>query len=332
MNVGLYFDLRNPHGWHHDPARLYSFTLELCEEADALGCHSLWFSEHHMFDDGYLPQPLTMMAAVAARTRHARLGSAISIAPLHHPVELAEQSVIVDLLSGGRLDLGLGAGYRIPEFELYGSELSKRYTLTDGCAKELRRLWDEVLTPKPVQSRIPIWLGYFGPQGARRAGLLGEGLLTSNARQWPIYRGALEESGHGPASGRMAGSIQGWVAEDPEREWAVVSKHLANQLDSYRKYMIEGTGQPAPRPVDPNQLLANDSSDVLKSFVYGTAAQVCEAVRRRTAGAPVETIFFWASLSGMSEELVMGHVRRICGEVAERLRDFDAGSLRMTHA
>ena len=65
MNVGVYFDLRNAPGWRQDPARLYGYTLELCEEAERLGAHSVWLSEHHLFDDGYLPQPLTFAAAVA---------------------------------------------------------------------------------------------------------------------------------------------------------------------------------------------------------------------------------------------------------------------------
>ncbi len=72
MNVGIYFDLRNPPASNTETSRLYGFTLELCEEADALGCHSIWLSEHHLFDDGYLPQPLTFAAALAARTKHAR--------------------------------------------------------------------------------------------------------------------------------------------------------------------------------------------------------------------------------------------------------------------
>ena len=84
MNVGLYFDMRNPPQWQTDWSRLYGFTLEMCEEAERLGAHSIWVSEHHLFDDGYLPQTLTMAAAIAARTKRVRIGTAILIAPLHH--------------------------------------------------------------------------------------------------------------------------------------------------------------------------------------------------------------------------------------------------------
>ena len=74
MNVGIYFDLRNAPPWPQDAARLYGFTLELCEEAEHLGTHSVWLSEHHLFDDGYLPQPLTVRRR--SRGAHAQRASA----------------------------------------------------------------------------------------------------------------------------------------------------------------------------------------------------------------------------------------------------------------
>jgi alkanesulfonate monooxygenase SsuD/methylene tetrahydromethanopterin reductase-like flavin-dependent oxidoreductase (luciferase family) len=323
MRVGVYFDLRNPPEWATDPSRLYGFTLEMCEEAERLGCSSIWFSEHHLFDDGYLPQTLTFAAAAAARTRTARIGTAIVIAPLHHPVELAEQSAVVDIVSGGRLDLGIGAGYRVPEFELYGADLAQRYVATDDCARELRRLWD-VVTPGPVQDRLPIWMGYQGPRGARRAGLLGEGLLTTTPSLWPIYREALLEAGHDPSTGRMAGGINGWVTNDPDADWPLVSKHVAAQLDSYRRHMVEGTGQPIPRPVDPDKLRNRPSRGrPLDSIIYGTPEQVAASIEERTSGAPVEEVFLWASLAGMPEEHVAKGVQTICRDLAPLLADYD---------
>lgn len=323
MRTGIYFDLRNPPDWATDWSRLYGFTLEMCEEAERLGCHSIWLSEHHLFDDGYLPQPLTFAAAVAARTRTPRIGTAIVVAPLHHPVELAEQAALVDIMSSGRLDLGIGAGYRVPEFDLYGVELSKRYTATDGCAREMRRLW-EVVTPGPVQDRVPIWMGYQGPKGARRAGLLGESLLTTTAALWPTYRDALIEAGHDPSIARMAGGVNGWVTSDPEADWPLVSKHVAAQLDSYRRHMVEGTDQPIPRPVDPDKLRNRESRGrPLDSINYGTPEEVAAQIRSHTAGAPVEEVFLWASVAGMPEDVVASGVQTICGELAPLLADYD---------
>lgn len=320
MHTGIYFDLRNPPEWATDPSRLYGFTLDMCAHADALGCHSIWLSEHHLFDDGYLSQPFTMAAAVAARTRRARIGTAIVIAPLHHPVALAEQAAIVDIISGGRLDVGIGAGYRIPEFDLFGADIRRRYTTNDERARELRRLWDGVVTPGPVQSRVPIWMGYQGPKGARRAGRLGEGLLSADAALWPAYRDGLLEGGHDPTTGRMAGNFESWVSDDPERDWPIVRRHVAAQLDSYRRYMVEGTGRPPPRPVDPDALRGrNKDAGVLRYLLYGTADDVAADVRAATDGAPVETVFFWASIAGMPEDMVARQVELICTELAPRL-------------
>jgi alkanesulfonate monooxygenase SsuD/methylene tetrahydromethanopterin reductase-like flavin-dependent oxidoreductase (luciferase family) len=322
MNVGVYFDLRNAPPWRQHPARLYGYTLELCEEAERLGAHSVWLSEHHLFDDGYLPQPLTFAAAVAARTTRVRIGTAVLLAPLHSAAEIAEQVAVVDLVSNGRVDLGLGAGYRVPEFELFGADISRRFGLTDGRVRELRALWAEGrVTPAPVQPRVPIWLGYQGPKGARRAGRLGEGLLSATAALWEPYAEGLREGGHEPAAGRMAGSFQGFVTDDPDRDWPVVSRHLAYQLDSYRRYMVEGTDAPIPKPVDPERVRARDSDAPLASFVYGTPDDVAQIVRTRTAGAPVETVFFWVSIGAMSEDLCAQHVRTLCAQLAPLLAD-----------
>jgi alkanesulfonate monooxygenase SsuD/methylene tetrahydromethanopterin reductase-like flavin-dependent oxidoreductase (luciferase family) len=321
INVGLYFDLRNPPQWRQDPARLHAFALELCEEAEHLGAHSVWLTEHHQFDDDYIASPLAFAAAVAARTTRVRIGTAIVIAPLHHPVEIAEQAAMVDLVSNGRLDLGLGAGYRVPEYALFGKTLERRYTQTDACAREVRRLWGPGgVTPQPVQSRPPIWMGYQGPQGARRAGLLGEGLLTADGRLWESYRAGLAEGGHEASAARMTGAVQGWVSDDPEADWPVVSKHVAYQVDSYRKHMVVGTGRPQPRPVDPDRLRGRESG-VLEYFWCETPQSMASKVRAMIADSPTETVFFWASLGGMPEEWALRHVQTICTKLASLLKD-----------
>jgi alkanesulfonate monooxygenase SsuD/methylene tetrahydromethanopterin reductase-like flavin-dependent oxidoreductase (luciferase family) len=322
MRVGLYFDMRNPPAWAQEPSRLYGFTLEMCQEAERLGIDSVWVSEHHRFDDGYLPQPLTMLAAIAARTKRIRLGTAVLVAPLHHAAEIAEQAAVVDILSSGRLDLGLGAGYRIPEYELYDADPERRYAATDHRAREVRRLWaDGGVTPVPVQERLPIWMGYQGPQGARRAGLLGEDLLSLDPKLHPVYRDGLLEGGHDPGRARMSGGVQSWVSEDPEADWPLVSRHVGYQIDSYLKHMVQGTDQPVPPPVDPDKLRQRDPRQPLSYFHFGTPEEVAAKVRAYVADAPVDTAFFWGSLGGMPEEEVVKQVQLVCTRLAPLLRD-----------
>jgi alkanesulfonate monooxygenase SsuD/methylene tetrahydromethanopterin reductase-like flavin-dependent oxidoreductase (luciferase family) len=323
VKVGIWFDLRNPPRWRQDPARLYGFSLELCEEAEHLGAASLWFSEHHRFEDGYLPQPLTFAAAAAGRTTRARLGTGILIAPLRKTAQLAEEAAVVDVISGGRLDLGLGAGYRVPEFELFGTDFAARYRILDQQVTELRRLWgDDGLTPAPVQERLPIWLGYQGPKGARRAGRMGAGLLTVASTSWPHYRDGLAEGGHDPAVARMAGGVQAYVTDDPERDWPLVAPHIAYAQDGYRRYMVEGTGHPAPRPVDPQRLRAKGpDAGPMSYFLFGTPADVAKAIWDHAGDAPVQTVWIGAAPAGLPEDLATRHVRTICTGLAPLLAE-----------
>jgi alkanesulfonate monooxygenase SsuD/methylene tetrahydromethanopterin reductase-like flavin-dependent oxidoreductase (luciferase family) len=320
MQVGVYFDLRNPLQWRQNPSRLYGFTIEACQEAERLGASSTWFSEHHLFEDDYLSAPLTFAAAVAARTQRIRLGTAIVIAPLHHPAELAEQSAVIDLISDGRLDLGLGAGYRVPEFALFDAPMTVRYTRTDSTVRRLRELWAaDGIRPGTVQDRLPIWLGYQGPQGARRAGLLGERLLSADAALWGPYSDGLTRAGHPRDAGIMSGGIQAWATDDPERDWPVVSEHLTHQLNSYRRHLVEGTGRPPPKPVDLSRVVNAEATGPLASFTYGTPERVAEVIRAGTAGAPVETVFLWASIGGMEEAVVVRNIETICTRLAPLL-------------
>ena len=327
MNIGVWFDLRNPPGWRQDPARLYGFTLELCEEAERLGARSVWFSEHHGFEDGYLPQPLTFAAAAAARTSRVRLGTGILVAPLRKTAQLAEEAAVVDIISGGRLELGLGAGYRPPEFELFGTEFGARYRILDQQVGELRRLWgDGGLTPRPVQDRLPVWLGYQGPKGARRAGRMGEGLLTVAAGSWPHYRDGLIEGGHDPAVARMGGGIQAYLTDDPDRDWPLVAPHIAYQQDSYRRYLVEGTGHPVPRAVDPERLRSRGpEAGPLSYFLFGTAEQVAAEIQAYAGDAPVKHVWIGASIAGLPEDLAARHVQTICARLGPLLVSADLG-------
>jgi alkanesulfonate monooxygenase SsuD/methylene tetrahydromethanopterin reductase-like flavin-dependent oxidoreductase (luciferase family) len=281
-----------------------------------------------LFEDGYLAQPLTYAAAIAARTRHIRIGTAIVTAPFYPAVAIAEQASIVDILSNGRLELGLGAGYRIPEYSLYGADFSKRFSTTDARAREVRAIWsDPKMQPCPVQERVPIWMGYAGPKNARRAGVLGEGLLTLAPDLVAPYQQGLAEGGHDPSTGRMSGILHGWFPEDPDLEWPAVSKFFGYWLDSYKRYGFEGTGLPPPPPVDLQRLRRNGlNSRVTPTdmdgvpFLYATPEDAAREIRNFTATLPVEHVFFWASFAGMPEAVVSRNIHTICTKLAPLLR------------
>jgi alkanesulfonate monooxygenase SsuD/methylene tetrahydromethanopterin reductase-like flavin-dependent oxidoreductase (luciferase family) len=316
VRTGLNFTLDKPLAGQ-DVGRLYGFVLELCEEAEHLGADSVWFSEHHLWGS-HLTQPLVYCAAAAARTRRIRVGSGVVIASYRSAAHLAEEAIVVDLVSGGRLNLGMGAGYRIAEFDLFGADVSRRYDLIDERAREVHRLLaDDALSPLPVQQPLPLWLGYQGPRGARRAGRLGLGLLSADGTLWKHYRDGLEQGGHGAAVGRMTGSVSAWVCDDPETGWARVGAGVLAKFDAYREIFVEGRDLPKPRPVDGNRLLNAEMSHEshLGYFLCGTPDDVALRIKSYVADAPVEEIYIDAPVGGLPEELVVEHVQMICGQL-----------------
>lgn len=320
MNVGLYFDLRNPPTWRRDWSRVYGHALEVCEEADGRGIHSLWFSEHHLFEDGYLPQPLTFAAAVAARTTRARIGTAIVIAGLRPAAQIAEEAAVVDILSGGRLELGLGAGYRRPEFELFGRDPRRRHANLYLRIAELRQVWREgSVTPPPIQAQIPIWVGASGPKSARRAGELGEGLLFISRSLIEHYREGLVSGAHDPAAARIAGPVNVFLSDEPERDWPLVREHLAYQWDSYARYRVEGSSDPPP-PIDPEAWRTRGiERGLMNGFMIATPEEAAERIAAAVAGTGAETIFLWASLPGLPEPIVDRHAELAATRLAPLL-------------
>ena len=321
MKLGLYFDLRNPAPWARPWPEVYGRALDLVVEAERLGAASVWFSEHHLFADGYLPQPLTFAAAAAARTSRVRIGTAVLIAALRPAALVAEEAAVIDQISGGRLELGIGAGYSVPEYEFYNADITKRYGLTDAAVAEIRRLLDEgIVTPPAAQNPFPIWLGYQGPQGAKRAGRLGVGLLSLDRALLDPYREGLVEGGHDPATARTGGMLDIIVADDPEEAFERILPHYAHQLNSYRAAAVAGSGRDAPKEITVEKLRGGAAQ---KGQIPGlrvlTPTDAVAAIREATEGSPVEHVYLWASVAGMPDEIVERHVELTCTQVAPNL-------------
>ncbi|MEU7487777.1 LLM class flavin-dependent oxidoreductase [Streptomyces sp. NPDC042319] len=312
MRIGLLFDLRNPAQWERPWADHYARTLEFCEEADRLGIGGLWFTEHHRFEDGYLPQPLTFAAAAAARTRQARIGTSVVIPALRHPALLAEEAAVVDLISGGRLELGIGAGYRVPEFQLFDVPYERRVTRAGEAVAEVRRLWRErTVTPLPLQADVPVWGGFYGPRGARLAGRLGMGHLHVSRSLFAEYTAGLEEGGHDAGTARVGGLVPLVLADDPEAAWVRIAPHLAHQKNTYRRGWSEGSDRPELPWLEPDP----ESPELRKFLRVLTPEQAAAEIRTMTRDLPVAHLIFWASIAGMPDDLVVRNMELFTGEI-----------------
>ena len=157
--------------------------------AEDLGFDSVWMEEHHSVTNHYWPSPLPVLAGFATRTTRVRLGTDILVAPFYHPVRLAEDAAMLDVMSGGRFVLGIAIGYKPDEFALYGAALEKRGARFEEQLAIMKALWtgravdfsgtyytvEGRLEPKPVtQPHPPVWIGGWGDITLRRAATLAD--------------------------------------------------------------------------------------------------------------------------------------------------------------
>ena len=320
MRVGMYVDMRNAPQWSRPWGHHYGRWLERIEEAERLGADAVWLTEHHFFDDGYLPQCWTFAASIAARTSSMRIGTAVALLPLHSAVEVAEQIAIVDIVSGGRVEPGFGVGYRKPEYLAFGGDFKHRYGVYAERIRDLRRLWGEepgpvrTVTPPPIQRPIPMWGGFGGPMGAHTAGQLGVGLLSIDATLLAPYREGLAAGHHPSSAARLAGQFEFFVSDDPERTWADIKDHVMYRWTSYNHYMFEGTRREAEAPQD------FDSAAISERFLIGTPEQIAAAIRGRIGDLPVTDVYGWSDYPGLPDEMIDRHLELTFSQLAPLLR------------
>lgn len=202
-----------------DSARDYVDYIEYVCEAEALGFHSVFMVEHHFTGFNQVSASLNLLAYLAARTSRMRLGTAVTVLPWHNPVLLAEQAATVDVLSGGRLDFGVGRGYRYSEFRGFCMPLDEAQERYDEALEVIRKAWtapgrfthhgkrwhyeDVVVEPRPTQRpHPPLWIGAGTPPVLEVAGTIGLNLLLDQlaapeiiGERVAIYRKAVEAAG-----------------------------------------------------------------------------------------------------------------------------------------
>ncbi|MET9084450.1 LLM class flavin-dependent oxidoreductase [Streptomyces sp. NPDC004237] len=306
MKFGIWLDFRNPERWRRPWAEVYEENLTLATEAEELGFESVWLSEHHLTDDGYLPSLFPVLAAIAARTSRVRLGTAMLLASLTHPLRLAEDAAVTDLLAGGRLELGLAPGYREKEFEALGVGRAERGARTEETVEILRRAWDGkpfsytgrhfsvddvVVTPVPDR-HPPLWIGGGGKAAALRAGRHGLRFLPDLGTPPEIldlYRRTLAEHGHDTARFGVTAIVTPgvYVCEDAEEGWQEIKEHYWYLLNKFQEWF----GNPGLPSVDdlPRDL-----------FLVGPPDAVAQGLRDRVKPlGDVERVVFFGRAPGL---------------------------------
>ena len=261
IRISLGFDMRSPE-WATPTAELYAAAIEMAAYADGLGIDMINLMEHHGSDDGYLPQPFTLCAAMAAVTKQVRFTLGAVILPLHDPLAIAEQIAVTDLITNGRLSVIFGAGYVPFEFAMFRKSLKDRAKLLDsGIELILRALDGEkfeeadgrpvYVRPLPVQNPRDILMAGGGvPASARRAAKYDIGFGPMKPEVVDLY---LEECArHGRAPRQYYRPVAGMplaihLCEDPEAGWQAIERHAVHVITEYAKWAeAEGDASNSP--------------------------------------------------------------------------------------
>jgi probable F420-dependent oxidoreductase len=334
------FTLQIPPWDDRDHVRLYADTLELARLAERSGFDSFWLAEHHGATDGYIPALLPFLSAVAASTERLEVGTGVLLAPLHDPIRIAEDAAVLDNISGGRLNLGMGLGWVPEEYRMFGRPMKGRGRRLEEFVEVLRLAWsgepftfegrafsyDDVLVrPKPARP-IPIWLGGGSPPALERAARLGDGHFPTStgapadglvrAKEMMELRERLGVEG----PYRFGMFIPIGIGSDPDEGWANIRDGLLHTRGSYAMW---GQGK---RDVSTAREEAAAWEDAVRSAtICGSPEQILDVLgpmKRELDGLGLEEYFISAILAtpGTPQQRAVESIERYASEIIPALR------------
>lgn len=327
---GLWYDFRQKLPLD-DYTKFYAECLEEIEEGERLGFTGVWLSEHHFVDDGYLPSPLVVAAAIAARTSSIEIGTNVLLLPMHHPLRVAEDAAVASLISGGRFTLGVGQGYVQHEFETLGYNRKYRPSLFEEGIEIIRQALEEGRTGyegkrwqfdglpfEPRASGLPIYIGAFADPAIDRAARLADGFLASagGGEFGETYRkvqDALARHGREGEDFPYVASGVAFVHEGTGRAREIVAPAIAYQRTRYAEWGTDRE-KPRPEPIQPDDL-------PWERYLVGTPDEVADGLISLYREAPYDHLCFWGRLPGVTHEQALENMRLFSSEVAPRVRE-----------
>lgn len=333
-----------------DMQEVRDHTIEMVKMADAAGFETLWAAEHHALEMTIAPNPFLFLAWLAPHAPAMRLGVGVVNAAYWHPINLAGEAALLDLVTGGRLELGIGSGAYQREFDRMKPGLDQKdsWRYMQEMLPVLRALWQGDVAhdgehwqfpsatscPKPLQEEVPIWV-------AARSPITFDYAVRErcNIMSWPLtmpfseaekYRAMLDEAAarHGGFDGTFA-MMRHTAVYDTAEDRAETLRAVRQVLGRFGNLMTR-TGDVIdgfPEEVPAEKLDGNfrvDPATLEENLVFGDPATVT-AKLRRYAGIGVDAFIYYASM-GLDMERQKRSLRLFIDEVMPAFRDTDAAA------
>jgi alkanesulfonate monooxygenase SsuD/methylene tetrahydromethanopterin reductase-like flavin-dependent oxidoreductase (luciferase family) len=347
MDFGLFFLMQRDETWSE--RQVYDSALAQMLAAESLGYQSVWFAEHHFNDYGLCPAPPVLASYVAARTTTLRLGMGVSLLPLHHPVDLAEQLAVLDVVSGGRLDVGVGRGGTLQDYQTFQSDRDDSRARVEEGIEIMRACWRGApfdfhgrfhsadalhVRPAPIQApHPPLFVASNSEDSVLSAARLGLPTLSSFfvpldelVRRRTLYRETARAAGRGEAE----------IADLERRSWVMRVVHVAPDYDaafraaeppfmSYQRKMSrlrsDATGGTVPNSFDRTALRLRPFQSYLDDrwLHVGTPDQVRDSLHEHLATSGYGRVLLVMALPGLETDLAMRSMRLFAEKVAPAL-------------
>lgn len=350
MKFGMLHLFESPRG--RSEREMVHEQIALMEAAEDFGFDSVWPAEHHFTEYGFCASPALSLAAIARRTRRIRLGTGVVVLPFHNPVRVAEDFAMLDLLSDGRVDLGVGRGYQPVEFQGFGVDQSRSREIFDESLEIIRRAWTEErfsfegrhfrfrdvgVRPRPFQRpHPPIWLAALSDETFEKAGRMGLNLLCSPifggslpaARERIAgYRDSLARHGHDPSRHEVGALVMVYVARTQEEARRDFAEPVIWYFRTFGRYVAPKLGQPAVPGYEWYTQIRDLASVVEWEQLLEHGAVVCgepdfvaERIREIRDGIGIDHLLCWTRLGGLAEDKVAAHMELMRDEVMPALR------------
>ena len=347
MDFGLFFLMQRDEQWSEQA--VYDSDVEQMLAAEGLGYGSVWIAEHHFDDYGLCPAPPVLAAFLAARTRTLRLGMGVSLLPLHHPIDLAEQLAVLDVVSGGRLDVGIGRGGTLQDYQTFRSDRAEaRERIEEGIAL-MRQCWTGApfnfagrfhsaerlhVRPRPVQRpHPPLYIACNSEDSVLSAARLGLPTLSSFfvpvaelGRRRVLYRETARATGRSDVE-IEALERQGWgmrvVHVAPDREAAL--RATEPPFMSYQRKMArlrsDATGGTVPNSFDRSLLRLRTFPEYLADgwALIGTPDEVRDGLQQFVEATGYQRILLLMALPGLPTALALRSMHLFAEAVAPAL-------------